>query len=116
MIFPFRFLILKTLRCLSFNIGQLILNPLFHSGIGLETTVLFLREGASVLMADISVPALETATSKIKGIIPSHTGRLEHIRCDVSKETDVAAMVSHVDSWGGVVSPNVSCASFTLWW
>ena len=55
-------------------------------------------------MADISLPALQTAISKIKANFPSHSGRLEHIRCDVSKEADVAAMVSHLDSWGGVVS------------
>lgn len=56
-------------------------------------------------MADISVPALETARSKISKIQPNHTGRLEHLRCDVSKEADVAALVSHVDDWGGLVSP-----------
>ena len=55
-------------------------------------------------MADISIPALETAMSKIKTVLPSYTGRLEHIRCDVSKESDVSAMVLHLDSWGGVVS------------
>ena len=54
-------------------------------------------------MADISVPALETAHSKISAIQPDHSGRLENFRSDVSKEADVAAMVSHVDSWGGVV-------------
>ena len=56
-------------------------------------------------MADISVPALETARSKISKIQPNHTGRLEHFRCDVSKEADVQALVSRVDDWGGVVSP-----------
>ena len=55
-------------------------------------------------MADISIPALQAAITKIDAIIPNRTGRLDHIRCDVSKETDVAAMVAHVDSWGGVVS------------
>jgi len=71
-----------------------------YSGIGLETTILFLREGASVLMADISEPALAKATEKIKEILPSH-GRLETFKCDVSKESEVAAMVSHQDTWGG---------------
>jgi len=69
-------------------------------GIGLETTILFLREGASVLMADISETALDKAMAKIKEIIPKH-GRLETIKCDVSNESDVAAMVEHQDSWGG---------------
>ena len=71
------------------------------SGIGLETTILFAREGASVLMADISEPALAKGISKVQEIVPNHS-RLETIKCDVSKEADVAAMVSHLDSWGGV--------------
>ncbi|MCJ1293695.1 hypothetical protein MMC34_005250 [Xylographa carneopallida] len=70
-------------------------------GIGLETTILFLREGASVLMADISETALTKASARIQEIIPYHA-RLETIKCDVSKEVDIAAMVAHVDSWGGV--------------
>lgn len=57
-------------------------------------------------MGDISISALEAAIAKLNTIIPSHTGRLDHIKCDVSKESDVAAMVAHVDSWGGVVSTN----------
>ena len=52
-------------------------------------------------MSDISEPALAKATEKIRKIMPYHP-RLETIKCDVSKESDIAAMVSHVDSWGGV--------------
>ena len=52
-------------------------------------------------MADISEPALSKAVTKINEILPNHA-KLETIKCDVSKESDVAAMVSHVDSWGGV--------------
>lgn len=70
-------------------------------GIGLETTVLFLREGASVLIADISEAALEKAKSKVNEIVPYYS-HFETIKCDVTKESDVAAMVSYVDSWGGV--------------
>jgi len=70
-------------------------------GIGLETTILFAREGAAVLMADISEPALATAIQKVHSILPNPP-RLETIKCDVSKEADVEAMVKHVDSWGGV--------------
>ena len=71
------------------------------SGIGLETTILFAREGAAVLMADISGPALAKALAKVHEILPNPP-RLEIIKCDVSKESDVEAMVSHLDSWGGV--------------
>ena len=52
-------------------------------------------------MADISEPALAKATAKIKELGYDHF-RLETIKCDVTKESDVAAMVEHVDSWGGV--------------
>ncbi|KAJ5151488.1 uncharacterized protein N7482_010740 [Penicillium canariense] len=70
-------------------------------GIGLETTILFAREGANVLLADISEPALAKALAKVKEVVPT-AARLETIRCDVSKEADVQAMVESQDSWGGV--------------
>ena len=72
------------------------------SGIGLETTVLFAREGASVLMADIAPPALEKAIPTVKKLVPSAPGRIETIKCDVSKEADVKAMCEAIDSWGGI--------------
>lgn len=71
------------------------------SGIGLETTILFAREGAEVLMADISEPALATALAKVTEILPDHP-RIQTYKCDVSKESEVAAMVDRLDSWGGV--------------
>lgn len=39
-------------------------------GIGLETSILFAREGASVLMADISQPALDKAKAKVQQLVP----------------------------------------------
>ncbi|KIW26711.1 uncharacterized protein PV07_06522 [Cladophialophora immunda] len=70
-------------------------------GIGLETTILFAREGASVLMADISEPALERAVAKVKELVPNPP-RLETIKCDVSKESDVQAAVESQDQHGGI--------------
>ncbi|KAK2836942.1 hypothetical protein FQN49_006568 [Arthroderma sp. PD_2] len=70
-------------------------------GIGLETTILFAREGASVLMADISEPALETALAKVKKAAPADS-KIETVKCDVSKEADVKAMIEALDSWGGM--------------
>lgn len=72
-------------------------------GIGLETSILFACEGASVLMADISAPALEKALTRLKTqSSPTLDQRIETMTCDVSKESEVSTMVSHVDCWGGV--------------
>ncbi|KAK2804927.1 hypothetical protein FQN50_006437 [Emmonsiellopsis sp. PD_5] len=69
-------------------------------GIGLETSILFAREGASLLMADISSPALQTALEKVRKAVPNAI-RIETFKCDVSKESDVKAMIETQDSWGG---------------
>ncbi|KAF2458355.1 short chain dehydrogenase [Lineolata rhizophorae] len=71
-------------------------------GIGLETCVLFAREGASVVMADISGPALDKGIAKVRELVPSAPGQLATCICDVSKESDVAALVAQADGWGGV--------------
>jgi hypothetical protein len=42
-----------------------------YRGIGLETAILFAKEGASVLLADISEPALEKALAKVKQLVPN---------------------------------------------
>jgi NAD(P)-dependent dehydrogenase (short-subunit alcohol dehydrogenase family) len=65
------------------------------SGIGLETAILFLREGANVLLSDISGPALERAIGILKKIVPD-AKKVETKITDVSKEADVQAMVEHV--------------------
>lgn len=51
----------------GFRQNQLTMAP---SGIGLETSILFAKEGAKVLMADISAPALEKALQKVKSLVP----------------------------------------------
>ena len=43
----------------------------FYSGIGLETSILFAKEGASILMTDISAPALEKAKAKVLQLVPN---------------------------------------------
>jgi NAD(P)-dependent dehydrogenase (short-subunit alcohol dehydrogenase family) len=79
----------------------LIINDL-HSGVGLETTILMLREGASVLMVDISEPNLARALNKVKEVVCSHDGRVDTKVVDVTKEHDIEAAVGQVDEWGGV--------------
>ncbi|KAI3321563.1 hypothetical protein HD806DRAFT_524026 [Xylariaceae sp. AK1471] len=70
-------------------------------GIGLETSILFAKEGANVLMADISGPALEKAKAKLLQLVPN-ASRVETTICDVSKEDQVQAMIESLDSWGGL--------------
>ncbi|KAI0099873.1 hypothetical protein GGR51DRAFT_534737 [Nemania sp. FL0031] len=70
-------------------------------GIGLETSILFAKEGANVLMADISAPALEKAKAKLLQLVPN-ASKVETIVCDVSKEAQVQAMVESLDAWGGL--------------
>lgn len=73
-----------------------------RSGIGLETSILFAREGASVvLMADISQAALERAVKKVREVVRS-AGIVEMMVCDVSKESDVQSLVDRLDFYGGV--------------
>lgn len=73
-----------------------------NSGVGLESTILFLQQGASVLMTDVNDAALDKALSKVKSVVPNHTGKVETKVVDVSKEDQVEAAVAHLDSWGGV--------------
>ncbi|KAI9759812.1 MAG: hypothetical protein M1840_003083 [Geoglossum simile] len=61
------------------------------------------REGASVLLVDISEPALGKAIKVLHEHVPNAGAlKLEPFLCDVSKEENVKAMVEYVDAWGGV--------------
>ncbi|KAK2747161.1 hypothetical protein FQN57_002418 [Myotisia sp. PD_48] len=70
-------------------------------GIGLETTILFAREGASVLMADISEEALQKAVARVRKAVPN-APRLETVKCNVAVEAEIKAMIDSLDSWGGL--------------
>ncbi|PNP58324.1 hypothetical protein THARTR1_01839 [Trichoderma harzianum] len=72
------------------------------SGVGLESTILFLQEGASVLMTDVNAAALEKALIKVKSVVTTIQGKVDTKVVDVSKEDQVEAAVAVVDGWGGV--------------
>ena len=73
-------------------------------GIGLETTVLFLREGARVVLADISRKALDQAVAKLGEVDQKLASpqRVKTVECDVSNEASVANAIAAADEWGGV--------------
>lgn len=73
-----------------------------NRGIGLETVILMRREGASVLMTDISAAGLEKALGIVQKDSPDAKGRLETRVVDVSKENEVEEAVALLDSWGGI--------------
>lgn len=71
-----------------------------NSGIGLETAALFAKEGANVLLCDISEPALAKGIAKVKELVPD--AKLATCKTDVTKEADVEAAVAQLDNWGGL--------------
>jgi NAD(P)-dependent dehydrogenase (short-subunit alcohol dehydrogenase family) len=69
-------------------------------GIGLESTILFAREGASVLMADVNPAALEKGIGLAKQYAPN--SKIETFIVDVSKEKQVEDMVLQAEKvFGG---------------
>ncbi|KAH7039555.1 short-chain dehydrogenase/reductase [Microdochium trichocladiopsis] len=71
-------------------------------GVGLETAILMLQEGASVLLTDVNEAALQKALAKVQELVPKHDGQVATRVVDVSNEADVEAAVAAVDGWGGV--------------
>jgi len=53
-------------------------------------------------MCDISEPALAKARETAHSMAPYVSGRIDTVKCDVSKEADVQAAVERLDEWGGV--------------
>lgn len=70
-------------------------------GIGLETSIQFAIEGANVLLSDVNEEALAKALAEVKQRAAEGT-KIETLKADVSNESDVKALVDHVEAWGGV--------------
>jgi NAD(P)-dependent dehydrogenase (short-subunit alcohol dehydrogenase family) len=69
------------------------------SGIGRETALLFAREGARVVIADLD----EAAGTRVAGEIASAGGKAVFVRADVSKGDDTRAMIETAEQkFGGL--------------
>jgi len=62
------------------------------SGIGLESALLFAREGAKVVCADLNLQAAEVTVGKIKDLVGKE-GQAVAVKVDVAKESEVKNMV-----------------------
>ncbi|KAI9638423.1 uncharacterized protein MKK02DRAFT_42814 [Dioszegia hungarica] len=68
-------------------------------GIGLETGLQFAAEGARVLLSDINGTSVAKAAEILRSQFPD--AEVDSVKCDVSKEADVKAMVDRaVEKWG----------------
>ncbi|OCF31501.1 short-chain dehydrogenase [Kwoniella heveanensis CBS 569] len=61
------------------------------SGIGLETAAQFAAEGARLVISDINLQAVQSAAEKINAKFPG--AEAVAVKCDVSSEKDIKAMV-----------------------
>jgi NAD(P)-dependent dehydrogenase (short-subunit alcohol dehydrogenase family) len=64
------------------------------NGMGRTTALLFAREGAKVVVGDIDAQAGASLVAEAKAA----GGELLYLRCDVSKEADVAHLVAHAET------------------
>ncbi len=67
------------------------------NGMGRATALLFVREGASVVVGDVDPDAGASAEAEAKAA----GGRLSYRHCDVSKEADLASLVAHAEGTFG---------------
>ncbi|KXH27470.1 hypothetical protein CSAL01_07405 [Colletotrichum salicis] len=73
-----------------------------YSGIGLEASILMLREGASILMTDLNQEILDKALKRVRDVVANSSGHLEASVVNVSNESEVEQAVNHLDSRGGL--------------
>ena len=69
------------------------------SGLGLATAIAFAKAGAAVVLSDVNETAINTAAEKLR----AEGYNAISIKCDVSKETEVEAMIAHtIATLGGL--------------
>lgn len=76
------------------------------SGIGFETAVLFVAEGAQVALADIDGSAGQAALARLEAQYPQHqkSHRAIFLQCDVSSDESVASMIQQAERHFGRIN------------
>jgi len=68
-------------------------------GVGKETSIMFLNEGANVLMADINSLKLD----EIKTEISNYIDQVHLMKVDISKQEDISLMINEIiNKWGRI--------------
>lgn len=80
------------------------------TGIGAATAVMYAREGAKVVIADLN----ETDGKATAQSIEAEGGTAQFVRTDVSQEADVAALMEGVKQRFGQLDVLVTCAGILL--
>lgn len=80
------------------------------SGIGRATALVFAREGAAVVCADIDEAAAERTANQVQQI----GGRATFVQCDVTRREAVDAMVARAIADFGRINFEVNCAGAAL--
>jgi NAD(P)-dependent dehydrogenase (short-subunit alcohol dehydrogenase family) len=72
------------------------------SGNGRAIAQAFARQGAKVVVADLTLAPREGGEPTAEMINRDHPGRAQFFACDVSKVSELAALVQVAEAWGGV--------------
>ena len=80
------------------------------TGIGAATAVMYAREGAKVVIADLNEEDGRATAQSIE----AEGGTAQFVRTDVSQETDVAAMMEAIEQNFGRLDVLVTCAGILL--
>jgi NAD(P)-dependent dehydrogenase (short-subunit alcohol dehydrogenase family) len=82
--------------------GQVAIVTGGASGNGRAIARAFAREGARVIVADLTEEPREGGAPTVALIEAEHPGRGRFVRCDVTRVAEIGAVVAEAEAWGGL--------------